>query len=160
MRTSFLIAVLSIASVAHANVWDSASSGDSGSLDAYRDAMSQGDGYVRQANAVSVTADVVSMYVDKALVSWVRRIAERSREMPEVRLGLSARACLALIRTSKAWAAAHGRAHVVPEDLVTLAPPILGHRLLLTAEATFGGTTIDELTRDLLDSVPAPADRA
>src|SRR4051794_6482635 len=70
-----------------------------------------------------------AVYVDRALVSWVRRIAEHSREMPEVRLGLSARACLALIRASKSWAAAHGRAHVVPEDLVILAPPILGHRL-------------------------------
>jgi MoxR-like ATPase len=116
---------------------------------------------VASAETISQMRQVAdAVYVDGALVSWVRRIAERSREMPEVRLGLSARACLALIRTSKAWAAAHGRAHVGPEDLVTLAPPILGHRLLLTAEATFGGTTIDEMTRTLLDSVPAPADRA
>ena len=88
-----------------------------------------------------------AVYVDHALVSWVRRIAERSRELPEVRLGLSARACLALIRASKSWAAAHGRGHVVPEDLVTLAPPILGHRLLLTAEATFGGATLEVVTQ-------------
>ena len=47
-----------------------------------------------------------AVYVDRALISCVRRIAERSREMPEVRLGLSARACLALIRSAKAWAAA------------------------------------------------------
>jgi MoxR-like ATPase len=110
---------------------------------------------IRQMRQV---ADAV--YVDAALVSWVRRIAERSRELPQVRLGLSARACLALIRASKAWAAGHGRPHVVPEDLVTLAPPILGHRLLLTAESTFGGATLDEVTQELLDSVPAPDSRA
>ena len=69
------------------------------------------------------------------------------------------RACLALIRTAKAWAASPGRFHVVPEDILVLAPPILGHRLLLTAEATFAGTTVDEVTRALLDSVPAPEDR-
>ena len=90
----------------------------------------------------------------------MRRIADRSREMPEVGLGLSARACLALIRSAKAWAAASGRFHVVPEDIVVLAPPILGHRLLLTAEATFAGTTVDEVTRSLLDSVPVPEDRS
>jgi MoxR-like ATPase len=90
----------------------------------------------------------------------VRKIADRSREMPEVGLGLSARACLALIRTSKAWAAASGRLHVVPEDILVLAPPILGHRLLLTAEAMFAGVTIDEVTRSLLASVPAPEDRS
>jgi MoxR-like ATPase len=115
---------------------------------------------------VATAADITEMravadavYVDRSLISWVRRIAERSRELPEVRLGLSARACLALIRSSKSWAAAAGRAHVVPEDLVVLAPPILGHRLLLTPDATFGGVTVDEVTRSLLDSVPAPTDR-
>ena len=59
------------------------------------------------------------IHVDRALVSWVRRIAEESREMPQVSLGLSARACLALIRTAKTWAASRGRAHVVPEDLLS-----------------------------------------
>ena len=100
-----------------------------------------------------------AVYVDRALISYVRKIADRSREMPEVGLGLSARACLALIRTAKAWAASAGRFHVVPEDILVLAPPILGHRLLLTAEATFAGTTVDEVTRALLESVPAPEDR-
>lgn len=99
------------------------------------------------------------IHVDRALVTWVRRIAEHSRTMPEVSLGLSARACLSLIRAGKAWAASQGRTHVVPEDLVVLAPPILGHRLLLTAEAQFGGVSIDEVTADLLAAVPAPTDR-
>ncbi|MCW2847575.1 MAG: MoxR family ATPase [Marmoricola sp.] len=101
-----------------------------------------------------------AVYVDRSLITYVRQIADRSREMPEVGLGLSARACLALIRTAKAWAAASGRFHVVPEDIVVLAPPILGHRILLTAEATFAGATVDEVVRKLLESVPVPEDRS
>ncbi|CAN5818507.1 hypothetical protein BH11MYX2_BH11MYX2_31540 [soil metagenome] len=80
MRTALFLAVLSAATVAHANVWDHASSGDAGSLDSYRDAMSQGDGYTRQANAVSLTADVVKQYVDRALASYQLAASKRPSE--------------------------------------------------------------------------------
>jgi MoxR-like ATPase len=108
-------------------------------------------------NGMRALADGV--HVDRALVGWVRRIAEHSREVEEVSLALSARACLALIRSAKVWAASHGRSHVVPEDLLVLAPPVLGHRLLLTAEAVFGGTRVEDVVVELLAAVPAPTDR-
>ncbi len=59
------------------------------------------------------------VYVDRALITYVRQLAEASRELEHVRLGLSARGCLALIRVAKTWAAADGRTHVVPQDVVT-----------------------------------------
>jgi MoxR-like ATPase len=99
------------------------------------------------------------VYVDRALVSYVRRIAEASRELGHVRLGVSARGCLALIRVAKTWAAADGRTHVVPQDIVTLAPPVLRHRLLLDAEASFRGVQVDDVVEELMASVPAPVDR-
>jgi MoxR-like ATPase len=103
-------------------------------------------------------ADVV--HVDRAVVSYVRRLAEASREVPEVRIGLSTRGCLAWIRAAKAWALAEGRGHVVPEDVATLAHPVLGHRLLVESGAAFGGTTSDEVIEGLLAQVPVPRDRA
>jgi MoxR-like ATPase len=107
---------------------------------------------------MSQVADRV--YVDRALVTYVRQLAEVSRELPHVRLGLSARGCLALIRVAKTWAAADGRTHVVPQDVVTLAAPVLCHRLILDAEAAFRGVTIDDVIQQLLAAVPAPLDRA
>ena len=100
------------------------------------------------------------VYVDRALISYVRQLAEASRELKHVRLGLSARGCLALIRVAKAWAAADGRTHVVPQDVVTLAEPVLCHRLILDAEAAFRGVTVDDVIAQLTASVPAPLDRA
>ena len=50
---------------------------------------------------------------------------------------------LALIRVSRTWAAAAGRAHVVPEDIRVLAPPVLCHRLLLDGSARFAGVTVE-----------------
>jgi MoxR-like ATPase len=100
------------------------------------------------------------VHVDRAIVGYVRRLAEASREMEHVRLGISARGCLALIRVIKAWAAADGRPHVVPEDVAELAHPVLRHRLILDGEATFRGVEVDQVIDDLLQRVPAPSVRA
>ena len=107
---------------------------------------------------MSQLADLV--HVDPAIVSYVRRLAEASREVPDVRIGLSTRGALAWVRAAKAWALAEGRGHVVPEDVATLAHPVLGHRLLMASGAAFGGTTPDDVIDHLLVQVPVPRDRA
>ena len=113
---------------------------------------------VREIERMGRLADMV--HVDPAVISYVRRLAEASREVPEVRIGLSTRGCLAWIRSAKAWALAERRGHVVPEDIATLAHPVLGHRLLMGSGAAYGGTTSDEVIDDLLAQVPVPRDRA
>ena len=113
---------------------------------------------VREIERMGRLADMV--HVDPAVISYVRRLAEASREVPGVRIGLSTRGCLAWIRSAKAWALAERRAHVVPEDIATLAHPVLGHRLLMGSGAAYGGTTSDEVIDDLLAQVPVPRDRA
>ena len=97
------------------------------------------------------------VYVDRAVISYVRQLAEASREAEHVRLGISARGCLALIRVTKTWAAAAGRAHVVPEDVAELAHPVLSHRLILDGEAQYRGIAVETVVDDLLDRVPVPA---
>jgi MoxR-like ATPase len=106
---------------------------------------------------MSSLADEV--YVDPAVVGYVAEIAEESRRQPHVKLGLSARGCLAFIRVAKTWAAADGRDHVVPDDIKDLAVPVLCHRLLLDAEAQFSGISIGTVIARLLDSVAPPTDR-
>ncbi len=99
------------------------------------------------------------VYVDQAVLGYVAELAEESRRQPHVKLGLSARGCLALVRVAKTWAAADGRDHVVPDDIRALAEPVLSHRLLLDAEAQFSGVTVDTVIGRLLDSVAPPTDR-
>jgi MoxR-like ATPase len=99
------------------------------------------------------------VYIDPAVISYVAELAEESRRQPHVRLGLSPRGCLALVRVAKTWAAADGRDHVLPDDVKELAEPVLCHRLLLDAEAQFSGVTIGDVIGRLLDSVPPPTDR-
>ncbi|MBS2938209.1 MoxR family ATPase [Nocardioides sp. J2M5] len=116
-----------------------------------------GLGPVISATEVQQMAQLADMvHVDRSLISYVRRLAEASRELPDVRIGLSTRGALAWVRTAKAWALAEGRGHVVPEDIATLAHPVLVHRLLMSSGAAFGGLTPDQVIDDLLAQVPVP----
>lgn len=107
---------------------------------------------------MGVIADAV--YVDDAIITYVRRLLEASRELELVRLGLSARGGLSLLRSAKTWAAAAGRDHVVPEDVAAVAEPVVGHRIVLHADASFSGVTVADVVAQLLESVPVPVTRA
>ena len=100
------------------------------------------------------------VYVDRSVVTYIRQLAEMSRTMDHVRLGISARGCLALMRVIKTWAVADGREHVVPDDVAQLAHPVLSHRLILDGEAQFRGVAVDQVVNELLDRVPVPTVRA
>jgi MoxR-like ATPase len=115
-----------------------------------------------------VTANVVAqmsqfadeVHVDAAVLGYVSRLAEESRRHPQVRLGLSVRGCLAFIRCAKTWAAADGRPFVLPDDIKELAEPVLGHRLLLDAEAQFAGVEVSQVIAEILADVAPPTSRA
>lgn len=100
------------------------------------------------------------VHVDPAILSYVSLLAEESRRHPHVKLGLSARGCLAFVRVAKTWAVSQGRSHVVPDDVKALAVPVLCHRVLLDAEAQFNGVVVEDVIGQLLGSVEPPTDRA
>ena len=104
-------------------------------------------------------AQADAVFVDDAIVTYVRRLAEASREHPDVRVGLSPRGALALVRVAKVWAAADGRGHVVPQDVATLSLPVLNHRLILRPDAVFGDVAIESVIEDVVASVAAPTGR-
>lgn len=114
---------------------------------------------ITAATVAQMSSLADEVYVDPAVVSYVAELAEESRRQPHVKLGLSPRGCLALIRVAKTWAAADGRDHVLPDDIKELAEPVLCHRLLLDAEAQFSGITIETVITRLLSQVAPPTDR-
>src|SRR3984885_8779399 len=106
---------------------------------------------------MSQLADAV--HVDPAILGYVAELAEESRGLRNVRLGLSVRGCLAFVRAAKTWALADGRAYVVPDDIKELATPVLSHRLLLDPEAEFSGVTVEDVVAQLLGQVRPPTTR-
>jgi len=73
-----------------------------------------------------------------------------------LRCGASPRASLSLQAATRALAYLQGRDHVLPQDVVDLAPDVLRHRLLLTFESEADGATTDQVIAQLLQAVPRP----
>lgn len=98
-------------------------------------------------------------YVDEALLDYAARLVEATRQAPEVRLGVSVRGALALVRSATTWAAVEGRSFVIPDDIKTLADPVLAHRLVLDPEAEFDGVTPTSVIGRILIDVAPPSER-
>jgi MoxR-like ATPase len=71
------------------------------------------------------------VYLDDLLEEWIVALVRATRELEEVEVGASVRGSLALAKTARAWALLQGRDHVLPDDVVHLFVPVLGHRLVL-----------------------------
>jgi MoxR-like ATPase len=109
---------------------------------------------------VDMAALAAEVHVDPSILAYVSRLADATRREPDVRLGVSIRGCMALMRASKTWAASLGRNYVLPDDVKELAMPVLAHRILLDAEAEFAGATVANVLSRVLASVDPPAERA
>jgi MoxR-like ATPase len=81
---------------------------------------------------------VEQVHASDALVDYVQRLLARSRQQPGVRVGLSPRAGIALLRVARAHALLAGREHVLPDDVQALFVAVAGHRLVAEAEASSG----------------------
>ena len=83
-------------------------------------------------------------------------MVEATRHNERIQVGSSMRGALALTRCARVWAASNNRGYVVPDDVKQLAVAVLAHRITLTAEATFAGSTPELMIEQILENVPAP----
>ncbi|MBC8160777.1 MAG: MoxR family ATPase [Roseiflexaceae bacterium] len=81
------------------------------------------------------------VHVEDSLRAYLVRLVNATRAQPDLALGASPRATLALFRAAQAYAALAGRAYVLPDDIKALAVPVLRHRLLLRPESALRGRT-------------------
>ena len=124
------------------------------------DALSTIRPVVDSADIVAVQEAVRQVHVAPSLKGYLVDVADASRRHPRLSLPVSPRATLALLRASRARAAAFGRAYVTPDDIKALAEPVLAHRLLVTAEAQLGGVSPADALAEAIRSVPVPSGRA
>jgi MoxR-like ATPase len=93
---------------------------------------------------------VWDIHVDDSLQDYIVRLVGATRSHPDLALGASPRASLALFRSSQALAAIRGCDYVVPDDLKRLAPVILPHRLIVHPEAELRGKTSKSVLEEIL----------
>ena len=96
------------------------------------------------------------VFIDRTLLQYIALIVQQTRTSKAVYLGASPRASVAMLQTSKAYALLQGRDFVTPEDIKFVAPYVLQHRLILTAEAEMEGYSPVKVTQRLIDKVEVP----
>src|ERR687886_1379369 len=89
---------------------------------------------------------------------YLVQVTRATRADADVRLGASPRATLALQRASQAWAAIQGREFVIPDDIKSLAVPVLAHRLIPSLEARLRGREATNIVQGILDTLPVPVE--
>jgi MoxR-like ATPase len=110
-------------------------------------------GSVRQL--VEAMEAVQSVHVSETFLEHVVETVKRTRTHPDIELGASPRAGIALIKAARARALIHGRGYVIPDDLFALAEDALLHRIRLKYEALAEGKTGADALREILHDLGA-----
>jgi MoxR-like ATPase len=100
--------------------------------------------------------DARRVYVEEGVQRYVVALLRQTRGDTRLHLGASPRAGINLLRVSKARALVAGRDYVVPEDVKTVAPWVLAHRLILAPEARSSGLSDADIVRDAVERTPVP----
>ncbi|WP_077195591.1 AAA family ATPase [Prevotella ihumii] len=96
------------------------------------------------------------VFIEDSLIAYIANIVQQSRISKAVYLGASPRASVAILNASKAYALLNGRDFVAPDDIKFVAPYVLQHRLMLTAEAEMEGYTAMKVAQRLIEKVEVP----
>ncbi|MEM9383341.1 MAG: MoxR family ATPase, partial [Planctomycetota bacterium] len=94
--------------------------------------------------------DVAKVHVSETFLEHVMEIVDRTRKHPDLDLGASPRAGIALVKTSRARALIHGRDYVIPEDLYALAEDVILHRIRASYEALAEGRDTSVILQEML----------
>jgi len=98
-----------------------------------------------------------TVFVSDPVRRYITDIVRATRHHPAVQFGASPRGSLGLMRTGQAMAALHGREFVLPDDIKSLAVPVLAHRLILKERDRLKGERPEQLIADLIERLPVPA---
>jgi MoxR-like ATPase len=96
--------------------------------------------------------------VEDSLRGYIVRVARATRHHQEIELGASPRATLSLYQAAQAWAAIRGRDYVLPDDVKSMAPHVLTHRLMISPQAQLRGRQPEELVAGIVETGPVPVE--
>lgn len=97
-----------------------------------------------------------AVLIDDSLLGYIAQIVHQTRTSKAVLLGASPRAAVAMLQASKAIALIYGRDFVTPDDIKMVAPAVLDHRILISAEAEMQGYTASKIAATLVNNVEVP----
>ena len=91
-----------------------------------------------------------------AVMDYVVSIAEATRSLADVALGISPRGSLALMQAATGAALLEGRGYVLPDDVQRMARPVLCHRMVMRTKAGLRRQTPENVIAAVLHTIPVP----
>jgi len=122
------------------------------------DPLEQLEPVVTTDELLAMQRQVREIRVEASVRNYAVAITRATREHAEVSLGASPRGTMALYHSAQAWAAIHGRAFVVPDDIKLLAPYVLTHRILIQPQVRLRGRKPEDIVAEIVDTVPVPVE--
>ncbi len=104
-------------------------------------------------------SEIDGVNVAGSIHDYIVQIANATRLHRDLRLGVSTRGTLTVLRVARAFAATDGRDYVIPDDVKAVAAPVFAHRMALTAEAELRGARVDTVLADIIDDIAVPRTR-
>ncbi len=111
---------------------------------------------IHQTELTGIREEIRQVTVEPGVFGYITTLVSATRRSPDILLGGSPRASIALLQSSKTYAALQGREYVVPDDIKALAAPVLRHRVLLRPEAEIEGIDADGAIRRIITGVDVP----
>jgi MoxR-like ATPase len=100
---------------------------------------------------VKIQRLVENVYADPEINKFIVNVTRRTREHEDVQLGASPRASLCLFKAAQAWALYVGRDYVTPDDVIEMAPHVLGHRILMKQEASIKKISVQDVLKNAME---------
>ncbi|KIO60303.1 hypothetical protein B4064_3642 [Caldibacillus thermoamylovorans] len=105
---------------------------------------------------LSMQKEVKGVFVDDTIKQYIISIVTRTRNHPQIYLGVSPRGSIALMKASKSYAYIQGRDFVLPDDIQFLAPFVFSHRMILQSQARYDGVNAEEIISSILSDTKVP----
>ncbi len=117
------------------------------------------DKIISRQELIEIRKQASETFVSDVVLKYITGICAASRKHPMVKQGVSPRGSIALLNMSKAGAFLNRRNYVIPEDVIEVAPAVLGHRIVLNTKAKINNSGVDDVIRDIFKTVPSPRHR-
>jgi len=113
---------------------------------------------VQPEDILQMQTTVREIRVEESVRNYVVNVCRATRDHEDIELGASPRATMALYRTCQALAAIRGREFVIPDDVKTMAPYVLTHRLMVNPQTRLRGRSPEDINHDVVETVPVPVE--
>lgn len=105
---------------------------------------------------ITLRQQIKTQIIEEKLLQFIAKLIHNTRNHKSIYLGASPRASLAIMNASKAMAAMQGRDFVTPEDILSVVPPVLRHRIILSPDKEMEGITEDDVIKQIIQGMDVP----